>query len=579
MKKLLIVMLLCAAASFSASAQMGKFLDPGKYGMIDLNLIRFPMQKENYPATLTVKYGTGYIERGEDISTTLASARTLSYTGRLVHSSVTKEMVERCIRLAMQEAGINDLATFQKYVNDVNSQLHELKFSKWATAGEIAGAAALGATAGAALATGAVASVAGAAADALGAASTLIGSATYSGDAIGQMANVGGNVASAGGHINGWGTAGSAAGGIVGSLGMINTIAQKTKDAKAVHLNRAYALELLRIKAFYIYVNALLIKFAADAAATNWLVILDENQGTTSILFDQVECNVSTTSNSVLFKYANTGTPGSKPYEGLYSGFLEFTEEYDLSNYDRNYVSQSDVLAELTGAEDEYDVIKASEHFGVNYTDRIGVTTMDAVNARSTMNYFRWGFNDKKEYVKSLTYNSQPTTAVARYSFPVVLEVTKDDYSADAVVTPLEEGEYVPGFESWGPIEHTYTDVDFSIDKYMRIKVIPLDEDGKPLDVTLVGESKVWVENHMVYGDHHFGTKEAGGRLHGADELSGFPIEEVIGKDPRSGNLRILLIDDAMPETKPIPPGEIDRQLVEERRRFFESSYWNLTPQ
>lgn len=592
MKKTVIIIALLVCCASSSYAQMEHFL-PKYYEYahgFNLDLFRFPIEKENYDVCAYMTFNTGYLDETLDIKT-LVKHETIKFSGHLIRSSVDKAMVDKAIKYALSEAGIRSMNEFYDFVQNTRFKLHTLEYDEKQAWGEILGVVAVGFSAGALATEGGISTAASALSTAASTVGTAIGgpvsaedvavgSASILNSGIGQIASAQELDKLAGGS--------SFLGGVMDGVQLTKLIDKKYREVYDRSKNREYALDLGRIYGFYRYFNQALNNLAQISEAKNWLIVLDEKQLPSEAGFGGVIVSVNTNTSTALFKAKDPSDAKSKKrrtFEGTYSGYLKLSMVYDMSNFDANFVPNKEIFS-----------LMEDKNIGEQYLEKNRLFTGADFNDFADGTRYKMGNLNPygpmyKEEVKWDV--NTPTTYSIDVDVPVTCEIKlgpgKSNKEVFAGLTTLSVGDYFKGFEEWGPVAKTVVKPEISINKSMQATLIP-NADGSKASAAATAAvqkaytkwvgAKIWSENGYVYEDAYEIDALEGvvgrslAKFKNAKELQGQAFDEIINEKTLNLNLSVNLKSTVEP--KYINKSDVDKEFANRMHEILESDYWNI---
>lgn len=581
MKKLAIIIALLASCATTSFAQMEHFL-PKYYGYaygFNPDLFRFPIEKENYDVCALMDFSTGYYSREFK---TAFNHESIEFTGHLINSSVTQEMVDLAIKGALKEAGIKDYNEFYDYVIDMNYKLHALEYDEKQAIGEMLGVAAVGFSAGALLTESAIASAIGTATGAVGSALTTRSAGDVAMGAGSAANGIAGQIASAK-NLEKLAGGSAVLGGVLDGVQAYQMMMKSHKEFRDRMYNRKYAKEMGRVYGFYRYFNLILNNLAQSANATHWLIVLDENQLPSGAGVGGIPVSVVASTATTLFKIDNADDAKYKlrrSFEGRYSGYLKLSMIYDMTNYDAHFVPEKSIFAGTGEAAAKNDfggkVLDNSRAYG-------GTDNNDfAEGTRGMMGMYK--YNYVPAFKPELKWDlNEPTKFSLEYDVPVTCKLMikpgVDINQMYSDLEPLSEGDVIKGYEKWGPVKKTFVKPEISINKSMEGVLVP-NSDPALAPLSIYVGAKAWTENGRLYEDSyevnaHEPNAKSLAKFHTSKELTGYAFEDIFSEKTTTMGIYVDLRSSS--QASFIKKDVVDKEFADKMHEIMESSYWNIT--
>ncbi|MCQ2137805.1 MAG: hypothetical protein MJY60_03785 [Bacteroidales bacterium] len=357
-----IISLVLALCSFSAFPQIIAPNPNIPDDPVDYSRLRLPEFEPAYPALFTIS------TRKEGDHTTLmwmAGQKSMSETfaedkitvaGMLVHTwNITPEFVEECIQKALDKSGIGsrkELARLYKVTpifKDFTYTTNQWKSDMFGFVTGVVGFVVPG----------------GPVAQAIYGTTTGVAGLAYS-NAVGA-AGTADNVLGAAGVVTSVapGAAASAIGNGLSSIQIVKLMYDQHKRDNQKWMNRASLLNMCRIDYFYNLVN-MYLRDNCGSFDTVWVLAFPHVDKTMAFQYRGEVCSATWHIGLGAIKLVQLDNFGSTAFDGHYFGYLNADVDFDLSNYDKNFVKDI-TYEDLLGANGKSDnpLINAIEKFKV----------------------------------------------------------------------------------------------------------------------------------------------------------------------------------------------------------------------
>lgn len=344
MKKVIISLVL-ALCSFSAFPQIIAPNPNIPNDPVDYSRLRLPEFEPAYPALFTIStrkegdHTTMMWMYGQRSMTETFAEDKITIAGMLVHTwNITPEFVEECIQKALDVSGIRTRDKLAKLYEDTPIfKDFTYTYDQWKS--DMFG-----------LVTGTVGFVVpgGPVAQAIYGATTGVVGLAYS-NAVGA-AGTADNVLGAAGTVASVapGAAASAIGSGLSSIQIVKLMYDQHGRDKQKWLNRVSLLNMCRIDYFYNLVN-MYLRDKCGSFDTVWVLAFPHIDKTMAFQYRGEICSATWHIGLGAIKLVQLDNFGSTAFDGHYFGYLNADVDFDLSNYDSNFVKNI-TYEEMLGA-------------------------------------------------------------------------------------------------------------------------------------------------------------------------------------------------------------------------------------